>query len=79
MLNHGHVDLQLTVYAMNRLLSVGLVQSAGPTYGSPSIWDAMVSDLEWESLRKTLDRAGEPYKAADPSGSGLVAYNGADW
>jgi len=79
MVNRGNVDLQMKMAAMNRLLSSGLVGTAGQTYGSTSIWDAMVSDLECETLEPMLDRMGVPYKAANPSGTELVAYNGADW
>jgi hypothetical protein len=63
MVNRGNVDLQMKMAAMNRLLSSGLVGTAGQTYGSTSIWDAMVSDLEWETLEPMLDRMGVPYKA----------------
>jgi hypothetical protein len=79
MVNHGQVDLQLRIGAMNNLLSAGLVETAGPTYGSQAIWDAMVSDLQWPAIKGRLDSARVPYKAADPSGTDLIAYNGADW
>lgn len=39
----------------------------------------MVSDLQWETLQPVLKRTRVPLKAADPAGTGLIAYNGADW
>ena len=79
MANYGQVDLQLRIGAMNKLLSAGLVETAGPTFGSQSIWDAMVSDLQWQDIKGVLDRTKVPYKTADPSGTELIAYNGANW
>jgi hypothetical protein len=43
------------------------------------IWEALVSDYQWEFLKPILDSQLVPYKVADPSGTERVPFNGADW
>ncbi|MCP2091697.1 UNVERIFIED_ORG: hypothetical protein J2Y81_007803 [Paraburkholderia sediminicola] len=64
---------------MNRFLAAGLIGAAGPSQSARGIWETMVSDLQWAELQPILNRQRVAYKAADPAGTALIAFNRADW
>jgi hypothetical protein len=79
MVTAGQVELEMRGGDMNRFLAEDLIGTAGPSQSGRGIWEAMVSDLQWETLQPILNHIRVPYKAADPAGTALVAFNGADW
>ena len=69
MVTPGQVELEMRGDDMHRFLADGLIGAAGPSQSGRGIWEAMVSDLQWEILQPILIRSRVPFKAADPVGA----------